>query len=732
MKDHPIQKLPFVLFCLAMLFTCALGQEDKFERKHQEQRANNPADISFTLQLQPGKKQFRKGEKIRFEMRFASRTPNTYQMSTASYDRRGRLDMEQFHLDPMEGVIDPMHGNLGIWGGGLFGIHRLVENPYSLQFTLNEWFRFDRPGRYRLYLETPRVHKTVNGRWNAEAVPLTSNMIVFEIIEADPAWQAEQLRSIQNVLNSKAAEETRREACYALRFLGSKAALKELVRRYDSGDEDCDFQYRAGLLGTPHPDMVVEIMEKRLVAPDQGISGLWLIILAHFSMRAQLRDPELTLLDHWGKHRDLSHQIKAKYVSQLAQSVSSKTGRAKAISINLLLEEKWDVSRLPRISTLFFDLPHFDQRALLTHRWKDISDPSMLPVLRTLYQKERSGARKASWDLGALALKRIYELSPSEGRRLILEEMKRSSPKVGMMLLTILPEETLPELDAVFAENLEKAPHTEFEIHSALIQRYATPAIYARVRAKLAGEIGYGDCHSRNLLLAYCLRANETDALELLHRLLEPTNENRSSCHETVLEGVATYYGSPALERLAIEALQNPNLRLAASAAAYLGKRGSAEAEQVLWQRYEKVHQDWRPSESDFRYSQLGNDELRAQQILEMELRNALSQSPNWLMDRRKLERIRQLCVSAAAKEKTEMEMAAWQGEIHINYNPNLEILGKATVAHYRLDSMDALKKKLAQFPRGTVFQWNRDGTEELLHELESYLNNLGCSLLVK
>jgi hypothetical protein len=58
-------------------------------------------------------------------------------------------------------------------------------------------------------------------------------------------------------------------------------------------------------------------------------------------------------------------------------------------------------------------------------------------------------------------------------------------------------------------------------------------------------------------------------------------------------------------------------------------------------------------------------------------------------------------------------------------------------VAHYNLHSLSALKKKLAQFPKGAVFKWATfneslldEEKEKLFRKLESFPGERGARLV--
>src|SRR5438445_12718867 len=130
----------------------------------------------------------------------------------------------------------------------------------------------------------------------------------------------------------------------------------------------------------------------------------------------------------------------------------------------------------------------------------------MLPVLRRLY--ENPSPDGVHPPLPEIALRRLYQLAPEEGRRLILEEIRSLQPRAGIKSLTMLPEKELPELDDVLANNLENS--TEYEtltLHAQLVQRYASKAAMARIEAATRDKMDAMACLPKYALLSYFLRA---------------------------------------------------------------------------------------------------------------------------------------------------------------------------------------------------------------------------------
>jgi hypothetical protein len=84
-----------------------------------------------------------------------------------------------------------------------------------------------------------------------------------------------------------------------------------LARRYDDSDNECNLEYYAGLIGSPHRDLVMELLETQLAAPDQPISGGWLhlmILLTMASGHQGLQQPrsrdERQWREYWERHQE--------------------------------------------------------------------------------------------------------------------------------------------------------------------------------------------------------------------------------------------------------------------------------------------------------------------------------------------------------------------------------------------------------------------------------------------
>ncbi|HZS08699.1 MAG TPA: HEAT repeat domain-containing protein [Blastocatellia bacterium] len=715
--------------------------ESAFESQHREASSKNPEGVSFTLRLRDGKKQFRQGEVIRLELGFASSMPRTYRMSTASYDRSGRLEMDKFHLEPDEGLADPLydhfHPGFGFMGGGLSSIHDLKTEPYLINYELNEWFRFDRPGRYRLYITSPRVGRIKAGeQYKVDSLTVTSNVIEFEVLPAEPEWLEKEFQRAVQILDDKSNQAVRRDACHILRYLGSEAAAGEMIRRLGDDDAECGFDYYAGLVGSPQRNFVLNELEKQIASPTQPVSGGYLHLLSLLVLTSQHPIPPAIAADekYWRRRQDAYGEIQKRHQEKLAAAVAQKIGRAKAISVQTLLEQGWDRSRLrgllPEIASIFEDLPRDRQRQMLEYGWKQIASPALLPILRRFYEKPSQDDRY----LREVALRRIYELAPEEGRRLIIAEMQSPRPGVGMSALTILPDEALPELDQILADRLEQGG--EMDIISGLIERYATSAVSPRVRAFYEEKAGKWACTIQANLLAYLLRTDPESGAQLVRGALQARSKEDTGCWTNTLGEIGRLHTCPELEKVAIASLDDPNPEVVRNAIELLGRYGSAEAEEPLWRCFEKWHREWGGRVAELTNYTLNESRQLAGRQLETSLWQALISSPGWLADPKKLVPVQQLCLSDEARQQVGTAIERWAGEIHIAFAPGADKWGYVEVAQYTLNSPDDLKRKLTQFPKGTVFKWQpfnqgqqEEEKEKLFSELKSFLEARGMKL---
>lgn len=85
---HLKSRLIVVAFVLSLSISTPLFANDDDDR------------ASLTIQFVDGQAMFHVGEVIPIDLAFSASIPDAYEMSTANYDRSGRLNIEQFHVTP--------------------------------------------------------------------------------------------------------------------------------------------------------------------------------------------------------------------------------------------------------------------------------------------------------------------------------------------------------------------------------------------------------------------------------------------------------------------------------------------------------------------------------------------------------------------------------------------------------------------------------------------------------
>jgi hypothetical protein len=772
---------------LFLLFTSiAAGQseqkqdnaEDAFVAQHREAARKNPEGVSFNLRLEEDKVQFKPGEIIRLEFSFTSSLPGAYRLNGSFYDYGGRLRLDKYFLDHKNGVVDPLRDYMRGGGGGRWDNPTLSEKPHKMTFDLNEWFRFDQPGRFRLYVTAPRVLK--EGEKKAgDGAEVTSNIVEFEILPRNDEWAKLELQAITRLLDSSDPNTDRRPLCHRLRFLNTEAAAREMIRRFgnptyafrrtDEPADVCGHEYSMGLIGSEHLAFVLKEMERRLGAPDQIVSGAYLYTLSNVAAslrrneqaRAPAEQPNDNLQAR-REQRELARKFQDQYTEKLMTALAGKQGKARASATHTLLETLWNdrsqsaqpssagpgqlgepdpeiIKKLAsEIIAVFDDLPVNIQTGLLGHQWKMLAGPAMLPVIRhILNDKQANDQSQESRELRVSAFRRIYELSPDEGRKLIIEELSRPSPNVELIRINLLPDETLPEVEKTLVENFKRAlaagTDDAYRL-SLLVARHATASVAPQIREVYGYNSGKSACSIQSALLAYFLRVNAPMGVELARRAMDKRDSEHARCPVLPFYSIATLRMTPELEALAIEGLDDPDPEAAMNAAMALGEFGSTRAKEPLWKRLEKWRQEWKGREGElskridnklpnFRHKQLG-----------MVLRQALYNSPAWLIDSEEMERLRQSCTDENELKQLDYLAGELSGEINILFSPDDFRWGSAQVAYYHSHSLSALKTKLSQFPKNTIFLWMPSGqdpsaSEQVFSELKTFLEGNGMRL---
>jgi hypothetical protein len=780
------------LAILALAVSVAADEEPKtppkvptFDENYAGFIANNPPDVSFKVTFKDGKNQFRPGEIVHLELEFSSRVPNKYIFDAATYDRSGRMSEERFMLDPRGGVdplADYFASQMGWMGGGLRSTPALGEKPQTLVLDLNEWLRIDKPGKYRLAVMSGRLSSDPPpDPKNRQSVTqtVTSPILDLEILPPDPAWAEKQLAAAVDAWQT-GDKKAQAEALRTLRYLGTEGAAKELVRLAASPDIAGNIytEVQFGLYGSPHRALIVKEMEAALDDPDRPIMTGFLRVLTELAFK--LRNPDLTRYggvvfsmnpDDAKKQAEAMRQAFAKYraahlavereiVLRLAKAFDAKTGRAKAVTVATLLgvlaSPQWAgdaeaANLMPRlrgqVASVFLDLPPNLQETLLGYQWEMIADPSLLPVLLKIYAA--MPLDKTSYDAAghrSVYLMKILQLSPEEGRKLVLAELKRPTAALQRPLLAplmALPDKTLPELDDVLSGQLAETSTSHLdgmEMAARLLARYGTAAALPRAKKFYGDGSGHWACDLQASLLAYFLRVDEPFGLERLREALTRRSKDYSDgrgfshCYSSVLRDVSGIYACPAMEKVALEFLEDADPEVASTAAAYIGRHGALADKAALFARLERWHNEWKERKQDLEYNRVGESKYPGQTGLEDSLVRALCEAGAWLLTPDEVRRVKELCVTENAANASPLRDRKPGDKVNVTISRMADGSLWCNVESYNARSMESLKAKIAQYPKGTVFQVTPSSPvapdrAQLMADLRAFVETRGMAI---
>jgi hypothetical protein len=304
-----------------------------------------PGDLSLHLSLKNDQTVFRQGEIIALKAEYRASLRKKYSLNNASYDRSGRLDrMETFCIEPESGV-DPLSDYFtgmtpfGILGGGLFSDQDPGSQPYIAELELNEW-RSLPPGSYLFRIAGYRVFAQKAGGLadlNGKVIPLRSNIVAFQVVKAEPEWQAAQLVTAERMLDSPGStKEERRHAARVLRFLGSEAATQELARRFSRTDAALDWDFKFGLWGSPFRASAIRGLKAALKDPQHPVTIDLVDTLVAMELQA---DPACRPTGHeknikevkeaWSKASAEYNRRVTKYMSEAASTTDTKGAAAR-------------------------------------------------------------------------------------------------------------------------------------------------------------------------------------------------------------------------------------------------------------------------------------------------------------------------------------------------------------------------------------------------------------------
>jgi hypothetical protein len=697
--------------------------------------AQNKGEADLTIRFASGANRFHVGEIVPLELSFRANGPDVYGIDLRSYDRSGRLDIEQFHVTPAG--RDPLkhYFSLGAFmGGGLGSSRVLSDTPVVMRDELNEWVALDQPGHYSLYVTSTRVSRASGQN---EHVELQSNSLEFDIDPADSAWLQQKLDGSLSVLDTDSSSDTDKTAARrVLRFLDTPASVHALVILLGTSPPGNRWDAVAGLAGSSHPALVVQELEQQMSAPNIALSSDYLQILAKLKFQLDHDDlPPYPRKDTdeqkaWNENTSSYmkgfNELQNRVYDQAAEIVATKVGVARAETLHALLlrpsnpanndhAPSASVSRVD-VAATFLNLSPTEQWSMLSMSWNRIKDPTMFAPLKKIAEQPDESFPM----LRDQALRRLYDLDPVQAAPIFLEEMQHPHLDNGRFTvkvdtLGLLPDETLPKFDEMLASRIEDKQSRTRDLDAQLIGRYSTSAILPRVKAVYETNAGRWDCVTEDGFVRYFLRVDSDYGIARLTRA-------PSVCMVVSLPAAVRMHRWSEVEPSIITDLNDPYPYRARQAAEALAKYGSPEAEKALWERMRKFHEQWSERGNELTMRPGMKQDANEAVGFQYGLVRSIGAAQAWLLTNDEITELENL---ALGQERENVKHWHWS-----DVRVNASFVGDTFLAsanQYVETDIASLVAKLAQYPSGTRVSLSFAGSTDRIDAVRAAIQKVAA-----
>src|SRR5262249_47971957 len=150
------------------------------------------------------------------------------------------------------------------------------------------------------------------------------------------------------------------------------------------------------------------------------------------------------------------------------------------------------------------DLPEKTKQELIQYRWPLIAGPGMLPILTEFVSRPAPPFRTMDAMARDAAVQHIYELDPTEGRSLILRDLRDPRAQPGISLVKLLSADELRPIVQEAVARIEKSDARELDYH--LVELYADASVLSGMKTVFNDHLGQWACDPQTAMLRYFLR----------------------------------------------------------------------------------------------------------------------------------------------------------------------------------------------------------------------------------
>lgn len=612
--------------------------------------AQTPGDVHVNLSLAENKTVYRIGEPIVLALDFSAEREG-YSVEVLPDADQARSDV--LSISPDAGVthwFDEMN-NKRSYLRDYLSLEKLTSVPRRLEVVINDTLRFDSPGRYTVSITTHRAgHKDMQKR-----LLLTTNSVTFEVEPMSESDEAKEVKRLAGLLATRHDWQGETQVAKQLSYFTGEPSTREKVRRFlnlERRSGNYLSEIWAGLFIARDRALVLKLIEAALRDPNvpattqmvQAATRLKILLTDGMREDATGASPYLEP-DSDPRTREVGDA----YIVDLAAGLSKRTGDSQTTTAMTILaflpKDPQSASAAmhelrPLLIQQFDSLGTYSQESLLRVHWEQLRDPALVPSLKKMLAP---GSRL----LHEVALTRLIELAPDEARPYVIAEIRDPGSVVDPKLLGGLSDESLPELDPTFLDQVRRLTalpqNVNFvmvKLKTALLVRYATPSIYQQlmelyrtIGAKLPRD-------GRAGLLAYFAKHNEQEALPLIEQTVAELKPEESAM---LLGDLTALYYSDSIGALMKKYLETDDAALASYAAYIIGLHGTAGDREVLEARLKRWREEWS--------NRVAQADAQQQGRIERELIDALVRSKAWKLSDQRVRELVTSCVTQICKQ---------------------------------------------------------------------------------
>lgn len=726
----------------------------------QQQSVQEPADLQVELRSDTGSNRFQLGEVIPLEVLISTSTPNRYLEpckmlweSCFGYPQCRFVTQWSFDVVPTTGWTDIGWHGCGMMSGPMYDVKSsdLTTEPKKYPYTLTKRFRFDAPGKYTVRLsmtvglddESNQIRNSPDSALKHNSVSKTAE-IILEIIPAGDEWKKEVIEQgvaawtappdpYANPAEHAKREQEHQQKEEALCNLGTSKAALALVGLLSRG-----IDVTHCLKINANKDLAEAEMRRLLVDPNVGVRPIFFAAYAMLLSLGPERPAELLAVPPVTVNdiRDtLFASLPRKTQEAMIPSLETvlmypMSGHWVVSGSSYDLRSSYPTEVIAMAAANFDRLSDRTQAALLDTDWDHVQSSLMLPVVR----------RKAEAGNGH-ALLRWLELDPPAATAFMRQEVVRPAPRFSSLYLR-LPEKSLPAQEQQIAANFVAANFMalsvpidipEVRMRSAtLLHRYTTRATLPTVLPFIDAHLAEWPCQIQIPVLAYLLKVSPADARPRVEQVLQKVSPPYCPRGE-FFPSLGFMEPSPVLDTLAARQVED-GTPLAADAAEYLGRFGSAAMKPVVWEQLSRWHKKDVESGAELRItSPTRSHDDWFLYSLDSRLLEAYVYAQGWMLSPEDVGSLSKLI----GNKKTEELACAFRcgSSVSVGFEPgNYVIHSRATdpvfppenridylmsaepfqysVNQYRCADLKALEQKLLQFPAGSTFSFAHAGSE--------------------